>query len=43
MPFGIRVHYYDEKKDKIRKHKMSVLKRDRWIAFLTERSSNLSE
>ncbi|MCR5593300.1 MAG: hypothetical protein K6F79_06100 [Saccharofermentans sp.] len=43
MPFGIRVHYYDEKKDKIRKHKMSVLKRDRWIALLTERSSNLSE
>lgn len=38
MPFGVRLHFYDEKKDKIRKYKMSVLKRDNWIAFLTERA-----
>lgn len=37
MPFGVRLSFYDEDKDKIRKYKMSVLKRDRWIAFLTER------
>lgn len=39
MPFGVRLHFYDADKDKIRKYKMSVLKRDRWIKFLTERMS----
>ena len=34
IPTGIRITFYDEKKGKDRKYKMSVLGRSKWLEFL---------
>ena len=38
LPFGIRVHAYDEKKGKIKKYKTSFLKRKNRMEFLKEKT-----
>ena len=38
MPFGVRMHFYDEKKDKVRSYKLSLLKRETWIDYLTQKA-----
>ncbi|MCR5049405.1 MAG: hypothetical protein K6A37_10670 [Saccharofermentans sp.] len=34
IPTGIRITFYDEKKGKDRKYKMSVMGRAKWLSFL---------
>lgn len=37
MPTGIKIEYYDETKNKLKKYKMSILKRDKWFEFIKDK------
>lgn len=37
MPTGIKIEYYDETKSKLKKYKMSILKRDKWFEFIKDK------
>lgn len=38
IPTGIKLTYFDEKKGKNKKYKMSVLKRKEWIEYLSKKA-----
>lgn len=38
LPFGVKIFYYDENKDKERSYKLSLLNRDKWIKFLEDKT-----
>jgi hypothetical protein len=34
MPTGIKIEFYDETKNRLKKYKMSILKRDKWFEYI---------
>lgn len=39
MPTGIKLEVFDEQKGKLKKYKMSVLKRDKWIEYIKNKTN----
>ena len=37
IPTGIKIEFFDEKKNRLKKYKMSVLKREKWIKFIEDK------
>lgn len=40
IPCGVKVIFHDDKKDKDKSYKLSLLKRDKWIKFIEEKMKN---
>ena len=39
MPTGIKLEVFDEEKGKLKKYKMSVLKRDKWVEYIKNKAN----